>query len=127
MTTPIDLRISCLPHTWLIDLDGTVLTHNGYLSDNDRLLPGVTEFWQKIPECDIIILLSAREIIYAENTLNLLKKMGLRYDYSIFGLPTGERILINDRKPSGLDTAIALNLCRNEGFTRVSPKIDSTL
>jgi len=74
MTTPIDLRISCLPHTWLIDLDGTVLTHNGYLSDNDRLLPGVTEFWQKIPECDIIILLSAREIIYAENTLNLLKK-----------------------------------------------------
>jgi hypothetical protein len=38
-----------LGHTWFIDLDGTILKHNGYLTNNDELLPGVKEFWNSIP------------------------------------------------------------------------------
>ena len=32
------------------------------------------------------------------------------------GMPTGERILINDIKPSGLRTALAINVKRDEGL-----------
>lgn len=36
-----------------------------------------------------------------------------RFDKILFDMPMGERILINDRKPSELNTAIALNfLCQ---------------
>jgi len=34
----------------------------------------------------------------------------------IFGLPQGERILINDMKPSGLITAYAINKNRDEAL-----------
>lgn len=37
----------------------------------------------------------------------------MRYDGIIFGAPYGERILINDRKPSGLAMAIAVNAQRD--------------
>ena len=46
-----------------------------------------------------------------------LKK--IRYDHIIFDLPYGERILVNDIKPGGLQTSIAVNTQRDEwaGFT----------
>ena len=43
-----------------------------------------------------------------------LKKNNIRYDYLISDMPFGERILVNDRKPSGLDTAYAVNKDRDE-------------
>jgi hypothetical protein len=121
------LRISRLAHVWLIDVDGTLLAHNGHLGGEERLLPGVREFWAGIPAADTIVLLSAREPGHAEATLALLRDLGLRCDHAIFGLPTGERILVNDRKPSGLDTALAVNLERDEGLASVSIMIDPTL
>ena len=39
------------------------------------------------------------------------------YNYAIFDLPLGERIVVNDLKPEGLKTAIAWNVERNLGFT----------
>lgn len=112
----IHLSLSSLPHTWIIDIDGTILKHNGHKEYGDQLLAGVKEFWQRIPVEDTIILMSAREELYAEATLDFLRSNGLRYDQVIFGLPKGERILINDMKPSGLDTALAINVRRDEGL-----------
>jgi len=112
----INLSLSALPHTWIIDIDGTILKHNGHKELGDKLLAGVKEFLQRIPAEDTIILMSAREECYAEATLSFLRSNNLRYDQVIFGLPKGERILINDVKPSGLDTALAINVARDEGL-----------
>jgi len=112
----IDLSLSSLPHTWIIDIDGTILKHNGHKGHGDELLAGVKEFWQRIPAGDTIILMSAREEFYAKGTLDFLRNNGLRYDQVIFGLPKGERILINDIKLSGLDTAFSINVMRDKGL-----------
>ena len=44
----------------------------------------------------------------------------------VYGLPYGERILINDRKPSGLPTAIAVNTDRDR-FMEAVFEVDETL
>ena len=110
------ISLSRLAHTWLIDLDGTILRHNGHLDDKDELLPGIREFWGRIPKDDFIILLSARSSKYRKQTIAFLQSTGIRYNKIIFDLPKGERFLINDQKPKGLNTAIALNLIRDEGL-----------
>jgi hypothetical protein len=110
------LSLSSLSHTWIIDIDGTILKHNGYKNEGDQLLACVKEFWKRIPEDDYIILLSAREGGIADLTLDFLRNNGLRHDQVIFGVPKGERVLINDIKPSGLNTAFAVNLTRDEGL-----------
>ena len=40
----------------------------------------------------------------------------IRYDYIITDLPFGERILVNDNKPSGLSMAYAINKVRDSEF-----------
>lgn len=104
-----------LNHTWFIDLDGTILKHNGYLNGDDDILPGVKELWAAIPEGDYIVITTGREEKYKESSLQILSENGLRYDHAIFGLPLGERIVINDLKPE-LKTAIAWNVERDKGF-----------
>jgi hypothetical protein len=112
----IPFELSELPHTWFIDLDGTVLVHNAHLYSEDKLLPGVGELWKKIPTDDYIIITTGRAEQYRESTLALLQENGLRYNFALFELPLGERIIINDTKPAGLKTAIAWNVERNKGF-----------
>ena len=43
-----------------------------------------------------------------------MKENHIRYDEILFNLPMGERIIVNDRKPSGLDMAVALNMERDQ-------------
>lgn len=112
----IPFELSELSHTWFIDLDGTVLDHNAHLYGEDKLLPGVVELWNEIPTSDYIIITTGRAEQYRESTLSLLQKNGLRYNFALFELPLGERIIINDIKPAGLKTAIAWNVERNKGF-----------
>lgn len=104
-----------LNHTWFIDLDGTILKHNGYLTGQEELLPGVKEFWNTIPENDFIVITTGRNETYRSSSLKVLEDHGLRYDHAIFGLPLGERIIINDTKPN-LKTAISWNVERDKGF-----------
>ncbi len=111
-----ELILSSLPKTWLIDIDGVVLKHNGYKNGKDELLPGAKEFWEQISEEDFVVLLTARKEEMRESTLALLVNNELRYDVAIFGIPTGERICINDKKPLGLLTSYAVNLLRDEGL-----------
>ncbi|NEO15813.1 MULTISPECIES: hypothetical protein [unclassified Moorena] len=111
-----ELVLSCLPKTWLIDIDGVILKHNGYKQDGEILLPGVKKFWNQISKEDFVVLLTARTEEMREATLSLLENDGLRYNIAIFGVPTGERICINDKKPSGLLTSYAVNLGRDVGL-----------
>ena len=111
------ISLSSLPHTWIIDIDGTILRHNGHLNAGEALLGGVREFWSRIPSADSIVLMSAREEQYTSSTLEFLRRNGLRFDHAIFGVPKGERILINDTKPSGLQTAHAINIERDFGLS----------
>jgi hypothetical protein len=113
------LILSRLSHTWLIDVDGTILRHNGHLLSGDELLPGVKAFWESIPCGDVVVLLSARTEEERASTLDFMQKHQLRVDYAIFGLPKGERVLINDAKPKGMKTAMALNVPRDQGLSSV--------
>lgn len=115
MIIPFDLSDN-LGHTWFIDLDGTVLRHNGYLQGQDELLPGVKELWDEIPADDVIVITTGRDESYRESTLEFLTAQGLRFDHAIFGLPFGERIVVNDPKPEGLVTALAWSVQRDRGF-----------
>ena len=47
---PDRILVSTLRKTWILDLDGTVVRHNGYkLDGEDTFLPGAKDFLQQIP------------------------------------------------------------------------------
>ena len=108
------LVMSTLPKTWIFDLDGTLVKHNGYKTDGgDSLLPGAKEYIDRIPKEDFILILTSRTDEYKEMTLAFMKAQGIRYDEILFNMPMGERIVVNDRKPSGIDMAVAINVDRD--------------
>ena len=52
-----ELSLSTLAKTWIFDLDGTIVKHNGYKIDGkDSLLPGAKEYLDAIPEQDKILI-----------------------------------------------------------------------
>lgn len=121
------LTLSNLPKTWIFDIDGTLLKHNSYrLPEGDELLPGVKSFFKKIPPHDKIILLSARTSSQRESLELFLLSNGIKYDYLLLDIPSGERILVNDKKPSGLLTAYSINKDRDSPLD-IDLIIDSSL
>ena len=122
-----NIILSTLPHTWLFDLDGTLCVHNGYKKGVDIILPNVVDFIKSIPKDDLIIILTSRKKIEKSTTLTFLKKNDIRYDHIIFDLPFGERVIINDKKPSGLSTALAINIDRDNGLSDLNLFIDKNL
>lgn len=109
------LTLSSLPKTWVFDLDGTIVEHNGYKKyGHDVLLDGIKEQISAIPKEDLIIIFSARESKYEKQTIEFLNQNQIKFDKIIFDMPVGERILINDQKPSGLKCAYAINTIRDE-------------
>lgn len=110
-----ELSLSTLAKTWIFDLDGTIVKHNGYKIDGkDSLLPGAKEYLDAIPEQDKIIIFTSRKREHQEETLKFLADHEIRYDQILFELPMGERIIVNDKKPSGLNMAVALNVDRDQ-------------
>ena len=110
-----EIVLSTLPHTWILDIDGTLVKHNGYLTaGGDTLLEGAAEFLAGIPEKDMIILLTARPSSVRDITEKFLAEKNIRYDHIIFDAPVGERIVINDNKPSGLVMAYAVERTRDK-------------
>ena len=67
------LTLSLLPRTWLIDLDGVIFFHNGYLKGRAKLVPGIKSFLKQIKKEDGIIILTAREKKYKKITEESLK------------------------------------------------------
>lgn len=110
-----EIVLSTLPHTWIFDIDGTLVKHNGYLTEEgDTLLEGAAEFLASIPEKDMIIFLTARPSSVRDITEKFLAEKNIRYDHIIFDAPVGERIVINDNKPSGLVMAYAVERIRDK-------------
>ena len=101
-------------NTVLFDLDGTLVKHNGYLNEGyDVLLDGVKDFFNSVPSKDKIIILTSRKKEFSSQTEEFLTSNRIRFDYIIYDLPYGERILVNDQKPSGLKTALSMNVERD--------------
>lgn len=121
------LVLSTLPKTWIFDLDGTLVMHNGYKTGEDCWLPGAKECLRNIPEGDFILILTGRGEEARTQTENFLRKHHIRYDVILFGLPLGERVLFNDDKPSGLHMSYAVNLPRDVGLDGVEIVSDASL
>ena len=122
-----EIVLSTLRHTWILDLDGTLVKHNGYKIDGeDSFLPGAKEFLESIPEKDMILFLTSRTDKYKKETIEFLSKNNVRYNHIIFGAPYGERILVNDDKPSGLEMSIAIRVERNR-FCDMKIEFDESL
>jgi hypothetical protein len=117
-----DFPLKDLVKTWIFDLDGTLVVHNGYKEGVDTLLPGVKEFYEKnITKDDYILIVTARFSKFKGIAEKCLLDNDIYYDRIIYDTPRGERILINDRKPwdGGLDTAFSYNIDRNEGLGNI--------
>lgn len=126
---------SNLPKLIICDIDGTILSHHGELSDiydetlllleeseesEMQVLPGVYEKfdqWSKFGHK--VILVTARKESMRKSTEELLEYLAIPYDMLIMGVPRGERYLINDQKENGANTAFAVNVKRNEGLENV--------
>ena len=121
------LVLSSLEHTWLIDIDGTIAIHNGYLMERkDIPIENSLTFLRNLPKEDYIVFLTSREEKYRMLTEKFLADNDIRYNAILFGLPVGERILINDDKPSGLCMSYAICLERNKGIS-FGVTIDETI
>ena len=119
------LILSTLPKTWIFDLDGTLVKHNGYKIDgHDTLLDGVKDYIESIPDEDYILILTSRTDEFREMTLSFLQENNIRFNTILFNMPMGERLVVNDRKPSGLETAISISLERDKP---IFPMIRRTL
>ena len=121
------LKLSPLGHTWLLDLDGTIVKHNGYKLDGyDTFLDGAEQFLKSLPDGDMVVFITSRAFEHKEQTEQFLFDNGIRYDHIIWGAPFGERIIVNDRKPRGLNTAVAVNMERDAGIN-ISIKVDENI
>ena len=120
-------KLSPLGKTWIFDIDGTIVKHNGYKIDgHDTMLDGALDFLASIPSGDKIVFLTSRTDEAKQLTLDFLAQHDIRYDDIIFNAPYGERILVNDRKPSGLQMSVAINTDRDRFMNDVF-EIDESL
>lgn len=111
------LFLSKLAHTWILDLDGTLVKHNGYKIDGtDSFLPGAEEFLAHIDKQDMVIILTSRGENMQKQTEAFLQEHHIRYDAILYNVPYGERILVNDDKPSGLRMALVVEKKRDAGM-----------
>jgi hydroxymethylpyrimidine pyrophosphatase-like HAD family hydrolase len=116
------------PKTVICDIDGTLIEHRGaasrHMSNSPKILPYVID---RLEEWDLkgysIVLLTGRKESMRNKTEQQLEMCGIFYDQLIMGVGGGQRILINDLKPTDSDpnnpTAVAINLKRNEGLENV--------
>jgi hydroxymethylpyrimidine pyrophosphatase-like HAD family hydrolase len=110
------------PKTIFLDIDGTLIEHTEEITEQltakPNLLVGTLE---TLTEWDRkgynIILTTGRRESARKVTEQQLCDLGIFYDQLIMGLGGGIRVVVNDRKKNKThDTAIAINLDRNEGI-----------
>tara|TARA_R100000231_G_C5188652_1_gene123557 strand:- start:131 stop:493 length:363 start_codon:yes stop_codon:yes gene_type:complete len=116
------------PKTIFCDLDGTLVKHpgaegilNAMNPDHElELLPGTEEFlkWVDLNRHYLVITTGRKESC-REATIKQLQRARIWYDELIMGFGSGDRILINDKKTDGRETASAINLERNGGLKDV--------
>jgi hydroxymethylpyrimidine pyrophosphatase-like HAD family hydrolase len=121
--------------TWFFDIDGTLVKHqtNPDIEDGveETLLPYTQQFVNKLyDDGHFIILTTARWESQRPQTVEMLKEFDFKYHQLIMGIGSGERIVVNDIKPVGLEiddnildqplpTAYAINVVRDKGFSNI--------
>ena len=108
-----------------VDIDGTLIAHQD--KPNYRIKPVVLEGTVKkinhwIEEGHYIILCTARKSADRNKLEILLNKNKIKYNQLITGLPSGPRILINDRKPYNVlkPQSYNIDIDRNEGIDNIN-------
>ena len=83
-------RLDDIEKTWIFDLDGTLVVHNGYKNGVDELLPGVKEFYKKnIDDTDYVLIITARNSEFRGIAEICLLDNNIRYDRIIYDTPRG--------------------------------------
>ena len=123
------IRLSNLPKTWIFDVDGTLVLHNGHIAnDTEKFLDGVESFInENVKSDDVILLTTSRTEDETSFVVDKIKQICNCDVRIVSSLPFGERLLFNDNKPSGLKTAYAINLRRDFGLVNVAVKFDESL
>jgi len=105
--------------TIICDIDGTLVYHSDSTSDMILLSGTIDKLieWQKLGYN--LILTTGRRESMRKVTEEQLATVGITYDQLVMGLGPGGRYLINDRKTGGMITAVAINLKRDEGISKV--------
>jgi hypothetical protein len=111
------------PRTWFLDFDGTLVAHKSHMRDDDLILEGTKDFFENIVrENDYVVITTARGEDHKERVEGFLVKNSIRFNLVLCGLPTGPRVLVNDLKPCGMQTAYSYNLERDKGILSVDWK-----
>jgi len=107
-----------------LDIDGVLLLHHNkglsaILTEKPELLPGTID---KINEWEAkghkIILTTGRMESMRRITERQLESFGIFYSMLIMEV-SGDRVLINDKKPDGRIAASVINLDRNTGIGEI--------
>jgi hydroxymethylpyrimidine pyrophosphatase-like HAD family hydrolase len=105
------------PRTWFLDFDGTLVDQTSHMSERDIILSNTKDFFEKVVKKeDFVIITTARSIEHKSRIEKFLQSNDIKFDLIICELPTGSRILINDKKNDGTLTAYAYNLERDKGI-----------
>ena len=106
------------PITWFVDIDGTLIKHEGcglrgQLDSDITMLPGTHEF---LDECqrrgDVVILATGRKENMRAETVAQLRRLNIFYDQLVMGCTPGPRVIIND----GDFRAEGICVVRNQGL-----------
>lgn len=110
------------PKTIICDIDGTLVYHHNphMVSKSTHKMELLVDTIEKLLEWERkgynIILLTGRKESMRQVTEQQLRDIGIFYDQLIMGVGGGTRYLINDYKPTGEESAFAINVERNLGI-----------
>lgn len=117
------MKLSQLPKTIFLDIDGTILKHRGTLDqmvgdENPEATEGTIK---KMAEWNAlghrVIITTARPITMREETVLQLKKVRATYHVLLMDCSPGVRVLVNDYKPWSTEpTAIGITIARDSGL-----------
>ena len=108
------------------DIDGTLVKHDppSLTAKLDYKMEALEGTIEKLMEWDKkgynIILTTGRKESLRKTTEEQLSRIGIFYDKLVMGIGGGDRIVVNDNKPDGRQTAFAINLERDKGIKDIN-------
>jgi CTP:molybdopterin cytidylyltransferase MocA len=127
---PTKLRLARARHNqWVgsifCDIDGVLVEHED-VADYSRPLRAIPGSIERLREWSeqgyFVVLTTAREAKYETEMRAALAAAEVPFQHLVMGLPSGPRVLINDRKPSALlvSQATAFEVERNQGIKHIA-------
>lgn len=101
-------------------MDGVICywKNDNYNKNEVLIMDNVNFLKNLIKENNIkIVLTTARSKKKCKQVLRLLKHQGLNFNKCVYDLGVGQRLVINDKKSTGLKSAFSLNTERNKSFS----------